>query len=501
MGQRQIQSLNLLAMGADDLREEIYAQAEKNPALEIEDDDFESGVKNVRLKTSLASDYLRVGNASTAGEEKSRAFQEVLESRPDERRTLFDHLMEQLSVLRILPEENALCKKIIGNLDERGFFILAPAALLNPSLGEDARLLEKCLSVVRGFEPSGICVADARESLFLQARQKGGANEAALFLLDGHLEFLDPPQAQKVLKKIQDFAKSQKTLFGGAQSKPFGDTQSEHFSGADFSFEKNLSLSEVQGAIDFIKTLDPFPARNFSSANANYISPDIFVEKIPFSSEEVDFKKREIPAENDFSFKIRISDKLIPRVKISSEFISAQKNSGFAKDAVKAANVFLESLEFRATTLANAAMSIVRHQLDFFKRGPGHLSPLRQQDVAEEIGVHESTVSRMALSKFIQCEWGIFPVKYFFTNALSVSAKEILPEIQPSQNENSSGDFVSKENVKFEIQKILQEHSGEKSLSDQKIAGILSERGIKIARRTVAKYRAQLEIKSSYFRD
>ena len=189
MGQRQIQSLNLLAMGADDLREEIYAQAEKNPALEIEDDDFESGVKNVRLKTSLASDCLRVGNVSAAGEEKSRAFQEVLESRPDERRTLFDHLMEQLSVLRISPEENALCKKIIGNLDERGFFILAPAALLNPSLGEDAQLLEKCLSIVRGFEPSGICVADTRESLLLQARQKGGANEAVLFLLDGHLEF------------------------------------------------------------------------------------------------------------------------------------------------------------------------------------------------------------------------------------------------------------------------------------------------------------------------
>lgn len=484
MGQRQIQSLNLLAMGADDLREEIYAQAEKNPALEIADDDFESGVKNVRLKTSLASDYLRVGNASAAGEEKSRAFQEVLESRPDERRTLFDHLMEQLSVLRIPPEENALCKKIIGNLDERGFFILAPAALLNPSLGEDARLLEKCLSIVRGFEPSGICVADARESLLLQARQKGGANGAALFLLDGHLEFLDPPQAQKVLKKIHDFAKAQNALFGGA----------------DFSFEKNLSLSEVQDAIDFIKTLDPFPARNFSSSAANYISPDIFVEKIPVSAEEVNFKKHEIPAENDFSFKIRISDKLIPRVKISSEFISAQKNSEFAKDAVKAANVFLESLEFRATTLANAAMSIVRHQLDFFKRGPGHLSPLRQQDVAEEIGVHESTVSRMALSKFIQCEWGIFPVKYFFTNALSVSAKEVLPEIQPSQNENSSGDFVSKENVKFEIQKILQEHSGEKSLSDQKIADMLSGRGIKIARRTVAKYRAQLDVKSSYDR-
>ncbi|MDE6720267.1 MAG: hypothetical protein K2J68_10490, partial [Treponemataceae bacterium] len=261
------------------------------------------------------------------------------------------------------------------------------------------------------------------------------------------------------------------------------------------------SLSEVQDAIDFIKTLDPFPARNFSSSASNYISPDIFVEKIPFSAEEFDFQKREIPAENDFSFKIRISDKLIPRVKISSEFISAQKNSEFAKEAVKAANVFLESLEFRATTLANAAMSIVRHQMEFFKRGPGHLSPLRQQDVAEEIGVHESTVSRMALSKFIQCEWGIFPVKYFFTNALSVLAKEILPEIQPSQNENSSGDFVSKENVKFEIQKILQEHSGEKSLSDQKIADMLSERGIKIARRTVAKYRAQLDIKSSYFRD
>lgn len=493
MGQRQIQSLNLLAMGADDLREEIYAQAEKNPALEIEDDDFESGVKNVRLKTSLASDYLRVGNASAAGEEKSRAFQEVLESRPDERRTLFDHLMEQLSVLRISPEENALCKKIIGNLDERGFFILAPAALLNPSLGEDAPLLEKCLSIVRGFEPSGICVADTRESLLLQARQKGGANEAVLFLLDGHLEFLDPPQPQKVLKKIHDFEKAQKTLFGNAQSNPFG--------GANFSFEKNLSLSDIQDAIDFIKTLDPFPARNFSSTTANYISPDVFVEKIPVALEEVDFKKREIPAENDFSFKIRISDKLIPRVKISSEFISAQKNSEFAKEAVKTANIFLEGLEFRETTIAAAMIAIVQRQLEFFKRGPGHLSPLRQQDIAEEIGVHESTISRMALSKFIQCEWGIFPVKYFFTNALPVLAKENSTEIQPSQNANPSGDFVSKENVKIEIQKILQEHSGEKSLSDQKIADILLERGIKLARRTVAKYRAQLDVKSSYFRD
>lgn len=481
MGQRQIQSLNLLAMGADDLREEIYAQAEKNPALEIEDDDFEGGVKNVRVKTSLASDYLRTGNVSAAGEEKSRAFQDVLESRPDERRTLFDHLMEQLSVLRISPEENALCKKIIGNLDERGFFILAPAALLNPSCGEDVALLEKCLSVVRDFDPSGICVANVRESLLLQARQKGGANEAALFLLDGHLEFVDPPHASKILKKIHDFAKSQKALFGGA----------------DVSFEKNLSLSDVQKALDFIQTLDPFPARNFSSAMSNYISPDVFVEKIPVSLEEVDFEKREIPAEKNCSFKIRISDKVIPRVKISAEFISAQNRSDFAKEAVKSANVFLENLEFRESTIAAAMIAIVQRQLQFFRLGPGHLAPLRQQDVAEEIGVHESTVSRMALSKFVQCEWGIFPVKYFFTNALLVSAKER----SSSQNANPAGDVVSKENVKIEIQKILQEHAGEQSLSDRKIADILSERGIKLARRTVAKYRAQLDVRSSYFRN
>ncbi len=490
MGQRQIQSLNLLAMGAEDLREEIYAQAEKNPALEIVDDDFESGVKNVHIKNSLASDYVRVGNASASGEEKSRAFQEVLESCPDERRTLYEHLMEQLSVADVSGEEYALCKKLIGNLDERGLFILAPDTLLDSSRGETGELLEKCLSVVRNFEPSGICVANARESLLLQARQKGGANEAAFFLLDGHLEFLDPPQAQKVLKKIQDFVKSQKSLFGGE----------------DFSFAKKFSLSDAQEAIDFIKTLDPFPARNFSSDNANYIVPDIFVEKIPASAEDIDFKKHEIPAEKNFSFKITISDKLIPRVKISPEFISAQKDSDFAKGAVNAASVFLDGLEFRTTTLANTAMAIVQRQLDFFKHGPGHLSPLRQQDVARAIGVHESTISRMALSKFIQCEWGIFPVKYFFTNALSVSpesdenAKDISQENSPLHNAHPSPESISKESVKFEIQKILQERAGEKSLSDQKIADILLERGIKLARRTVAKYRAQLDIKSSYDR-
>ena len=489
MGQRQIQSLNLLAMGAEDLREEIYAQADKNPALEIVADDFESGVKNVRIKNSLASDYVRAGSTGAAGEEKSRVFQEVLESRPDERRTLYEHLMEQLSVADVSGEESALCTKIIGNLDGRGFFILAPETLLDSSRGETSELLEKCLSVVRNFEPSGICVANARESLLLQARQKGGASEAAFFLLDGHLEFLDPPQAQKVLKKIQDFAKDQKSLFGGE----------------DFTFAKSLSLSDAQDAIDFIKTLDPFPARNFSCDNANYVSPDILVERIPSSAEEIDFKKREIPAENNYSFRIKVSDKLIPRVRISPDFISAQKNSVFAKEAVNAANIFLESLEFRETTLANAAMAIVQSQLDFFKRGPGHLLPLRQQDVAQAIGVHESTISRMALSKFIQCEWGIFPVKYFFTNALSVPAPMEIPQKNPSsRNANvpsvSSDSSISKENAKFEIQKILQEHVSEKSLSDQRISDILSERGIKLARRTVAKYRAQLDIKSSYSR-
>ena len=168
---------------------------------------------------------------------------------------------------------------------------------------------------------------------------------------------------------------------------------------------------------------------------------------------------------------------------------------------------------YRESTTLKAAQEIVAAQIEFFRKGARYLAPLRQKDIAEKLGVHETTISRMANSKYLSCEWGIFPISYFFTNAVGTSK----PEKSATKNEalQTSGDSlsneksaaphnnapISKEAVKYEIAQILDEHKNDKkALSDQKISDLLAEKGIKVARRTVAKYRNELNVSSSYER-
>ena len=466
MSQKQIQSLNLLSMNAADLREEIFKQLEKNPALEIVSDNFESGVKSARYK-NLPGENIRTGVASSLGEQKSEAFQEILESRPDERKSLFLHLTEQINMLTLDQAKKRLCKKIIANLDSRGFYILAPSTLVDKRAGESQKLLEECVDIVQNLDPPGICVENVEKSLLLQAKLKGGSPRLALFLLDGHLDFLNPPQGQKVLEKIEAFLAARKKL---------------SFAKEDFSFLESVSEDDVDRALYFIRSLDPFPARDFSQEETHYVAPDIYVEKVQEEKsglkEGVDYEKRSVSLGADSFFRIRISDKAIPQIRIAPDFGPAQKNSGFAKAAINQAKMFLEGLEYRENTIAKAACAIVQKQIEFFKNGPGNIVPLKQKDIAALIGVHESTVSRMASSKYLQCQWGVFPIKHFFSSAVA---------------------DVSKESAQYQIQKLLEENP-QKKWSDQKLAAALAERGIKIARRTVAKYRSQMNIESSYLR-
>ncbi len=470
MSQRQVQALSLLAMGAEDLREEVLKEAEKNPALEILSDKFQSGLQSARFKKSPDGN-LRVGVASSLGEEKAAAFQEILESRPDERKSLFLHLTAQLNLLNLDAAEKSLCQKIIGNLDARGFYILAPVSLLDRAVGENEELLQKCIGIVQSFDPPGICAENVESSLLLQAQLKRNAPPLALFLLDGHLDFLNPPLPQKILEKIQAFVREQKKL---------------SFSTEDYSFLKKVSEADIQNVLNFIKSLDPFPARDFGSNDAPRVFPDIFVERVLDNGEAgglgdgaaVDYERRRVYVEEGLSFFVKVSSPMIPKLGIAPDFNLEKNKSPFAKAAVEGAKAFLEILEYRESALAKAACAIVQKQAAFFRDGPGKLLPLSQKDLAKQIDVHESTVSRIASSKYIQCQWGIFPVKYFFPSAVA--------------------DF-SKESVAHEIQKILSE-SSDKKMSDQKVCDALAERGIKVARRTVAKYRAQMQIDSSYFR-
>ncbi len=490
MSQQQIMSLKLLAMGSLDLRDEIYGKAAENPALEIIGDSLERGTKTARESHSRFSDNTRYGSASAAGELASDNFQAALESHVDDRETLQEHLERQFNSMRHAPEEEALGLRLIHNLDVNGFHLLAPVSLLdkNNPLHTPA-FLQECMEKIRALDPVGTCCSGTEESLFVQAQLRGDASDAVLFILDGHLDFLNPPQSAKVLKKIETFFQDRAVLAftGEKESALLKRAQKEPFTEAD-----------IDAAISYIRTLEPYPARNFSSSEAHYISPDVYVERIPQTEED---EKNGLVEAGGYSFKLTLARESLPKIGISKNYAalaeSEEKNAGerqktekrFVLDAIRDAKVFIESVQFREATIARACAEIVRRQARFFAEGPRYLLPLRQKDIAEAIGVHEATVSRMASGKYVQCDQGLFEIGYFFTNAVG--------------SEGSGGDSGtnSKESVKYEIAQILQAHKDDKKpLSDQRLADALAEKGIKVARRTVAKYRAELHINSSYER-
>ncbi len=461
MSQRQIQSLEILSLGSDELREKIYSEAERNPALEIVNDTQAKEEIQSEHKADSFSDYEHYSTTSSRSAEASDKFQAIIESVADERETLQDHFLSELNLLDFPDEKTReYCMLIIGNLDSKGHHILSPSSLSKDFASEEGqKLLDKCLSIVQNLEPIGCAVKDVWESLLVQAKIKGGYNHALSFLLDGHADMLNPPQSAKILKKISFYRDNIKKLFGLSPEQEAILAQTELYTEKD-----------IDDAISYIKTLDPNPASQFSSSPSAYIEPDVKVEKA-------------ISDEGEEYYKIELSKGLLPEVAITNDFAVAPDGK-FAKNTIKEAKAFLNEIAFRESTLLSAVGEIVKAQRAFFDKGPRYLAPLTQKNIAEIIGVHEATISRMAAKKYLQCEWGLFELGYFFTNAVG--------------GENSTN---SQEGIKVEIANILKEHAEDKKpLSDQKIADILGERGIKIARRTVAKYRASLNINSSYTR-
>ncbi|MGN0728669.1 RNA polymerase factor sigma-54 [Treponema sp.] len=455
--QKQIQALKFLAMDSKNLTEEIYKAAEENPALVI-------------TKNRSSWDRTKTAVPTASGMAASENFQAALESKADERESLQDHLLGQLNSMRLSETEKSLCEKLIFNLDSKGFHILAPISLLDKKDKlQTPGLLEKCIETVRQLEPSGICVVNTEESLLVQARQRENAPPLALFILNGRFNFLDPPYPEKILQKIKAFIAKQKKLFA--------DSNAEEYS------TLNPTLRSVEEALGFIRTLDPLPARNFSSGEIHFIAPDVYIEKISGMAQQNQLEENTVSGSGGL-WKIRLAQENIPQISLNPEFmqLAENKNQNSMEEELRKAKEFIGMLEFRQGTLLRACIEIAKIQTDFLLRGPGNLVPLRQKDIADKLSVHETTISRIANSKFIQCEWGLFDLKFFFTNAAS------------SKNKN-----ISKDKAMSELKKLLNSSSGKK-MSDQKLSEELEKSGIKIARRTVAKYRNKLCIESSYNR-
>lgn len=467
MSQKQIHSLNILSMSSQDLNTEIIKAAEENPALVITE-------KYARSKKILR-DNLRISSSTKDGELASESHQAALEAYSDNRKSLTEHFLSQLNMLNLPPAEFELCEKLIYNLDSKGFHFLAPVSLLDKkNRSHTLGLLYKCMDRIQQFDPPGLCVKNMEESLFIQAKQRGNAPKLALFLLDGKLNFLDPLKIEKIHDKIKKYLDDHKKMIGFTESS----MRYTNF---------NLTDEEIKEALIFIRSLDPFPARNFSTEETHYISPDIEVEKI----EGTDLPESGTTVgDNEILLNVRNTEETVPKVSINEVDIKLLESKDLSEEEkkelsekIRKAKELMEAIAYRENTMLRACSEIVRIQLEFFKKGPGHLSPLRLQDIADKLGVHETTISRMSNSKYILCDWGLFNIKYFFTNAASTQDKTI-----------------SRDKVMFVMKQIIENNTGNKKMSDQKIVEELEKREIKIARRTVAKYRNLLNIESSYNR-
>ncbi|MDR3171469.1 MAG: RNA polymerase factor sigma-54 [Treponema sp.] len=433
------QSIKLMELPVADLRETIEAELERNPALEVVADHTVVSLEALELppketdtyfETSSDAGFIRRGG-DEAADEQHRFIEGVLARKE----TLQDHLLWQLRLEPIDLTTRQLGELVIQNLNEDGFH-KEPVALLLKDTPLD--LVRKVLRQVQVLDPVGTATADYREALQVQCELLPDPPVGIVKALS-YLELLERGKFAEVAKKL------------------------------------DCTVADVEEMFECIRELSPFPGRCFASGETRYVIPDVQVIK----------KAGELV--------IMLNDEEIPVLGISPFFMKLRHDSkhkqdrpvrDFVQENIKEARWFIYSINQRNHTLLKVSRAVVACQRPFFERGPQYLAPLTLGDIAGELGVHETTVSRTANGKYLQTEWGVYELRHFFSNSISGSG--------------SGGSQYSKEGVKEIIRELISDE--DRHFSDQEIAGLLAKRGIPLARRTVAKYRNELDLGSSYAR-
>lgn len=459
LSQVQITALNYLSMSNETLRDEIYRAVSNNPALEIIK---EPVIASFGGRDSYSSFY--------SNSDASDKFQQIIENQESYGESLQAHLLHQLNAMNLSKDENVLCRRLIYNLDKNGFYgsMISPETFLpHKNYQAEHELLERCLNIVQSLDPVGTCCRNPEESLLVQAKLSDSVDALSLFILDGHIDFLDPPEPDKICRRLIEFRENwHKKAF--ASKLPLDSI--------------DINEKNVENTLKFILGLNPHPAQGYTvEASVDAGHPDVVltVSKEEGSAAD-DYSRGIISLNDDYHLQVKYASGSLPELRIAPEFKMDKENVAKAQELI---NI----LKFCESTIVLQGCAIVHSQKNFFIKGPGHLKVLTRRQIAKELGIHESTVSRTTArkgSKYIQTEWGLFPASYFFTSGV--------------QNRDGSK-LISSERVKQRIADILSE-PGNENLSDQKLCELLNQKGAKIARRTVAKYRAQLGLKNSYKR-
>jgi RNA polymerase sigma-54 factor len=442
MTPRLQQALKLLQMPTLELQQVLKQELTQNPMLEEVDDliDNEETQETENPEEEKTSDgdgdidwaeFMQEGLDRTyapAQEQPAEFYEKV----PVTRTSLSEHLTQQLRLGNLSPEDLTLGEFIIGSLDDRGYLV-TEMAVIAEATGRAVEDVERVLKVVQSAEPAGMGARDLRECLLLQLAARKMRDTLAWRIVDEHFP-------QLVNNKKTEIARALK-----------------------------VTPEDVQNATDELSQLSPKPGLEISTEDEKYVVPDLLVERV------------------GEDYVVLLNDRNVPRLRINAAYesvLKGKKRGGkdetrdYIQSKLNSAKWLIQTIEQRRRTMIKVMTCIVEEQREFFDKGIKFLKPLTLQQVARQIGMHESTVSRVTTNKYVQTPRGVFELKFYFSSGISTQG----------------GEDISSKTAREEIRRFIEEEDKQNPLSDQKIASLLGEKGLSIARRTVAKYREQLNI-------
>lgn len=441
-----IQSLKLLQMPILRLEQTIRQELAINPMLEELETTDEAADQDLGDMAETTSDpeMEKIDWEDYLGDDMEyvpksprEEHQEILDRGPVLEKTLFDHLVEQLSFARLTEEERALGEYILGNIDERGYLCVDTDEMAR-ELEIPAETVDKILALIQTFDPAGVGARSLRESLLIQLRERNEEGTLAYRIVAEYLEQLDKKSPLQIAKNL------------------------------------GASVDDVQASLDQIKQLNPQPASGLFARAAMPVVPDLIVERL------------------GDQFMVFHNDRNIPRLRVNQGYRNLLKRGNdtpkdtkeYVRGKLDQARWLLNAINQRRSTMIRVMEAIVEYQREFFEKGTSFLKPLIMEQVADHVGMNVATISRVANDKYVQTPHGVFEIKYFFNAGVP----------------QESGEDLSKRMVKEKIEVLVKNEDTTRPLSDQEIFQKLSASGIHIARRTVSKYREEMGIRAARFR-
>lgn len=416
----------------DDVKVDPTREDDRNEPV----DDFQAEFEKLVQLDQEWRDHFSQSNAPNRNSSEDEEKREFVMNSIVATTSLQEHLLDQLRMAEAPKDLTQIAQLVIGNIDDRGYLQISPEDLAF-STGIGVEQILKAVKLVQSFEPAGVGARDLRECLMFQLERDGKEKSHEYQIIADHMEALGKRRIPEIARGL------------------------------------GISNEDAQDAVNRVALLEPHPGRSFLPDNQQYIVPEVFVHRI------------------GEDYVVSTNNDQVPHLRISNSYkdLMAQPESGpevreYIREKIRAGKFLIKSLHQRQQTILNIANEIVKRQREFLDKGIAHLKPMTMVQVAEAVGVHETTVSRAVSGKYMETPEGVFEMKYFFTSGIMTA----------------DGVGMSNTSVKDMIADLVKTEPGNAPFSDDQIVKMLKEKNIVIARRTVAKYRAELNILPSNLR-